>query len=397
MTKRGKVGHRQRLRERFLAGEETSRTEEALLELLLTYVIPQKDVQPLARRLIVEFGSLSAVLAAPSEVLCRVDGIKSNTAALLKLVDWIRVHHPVKETGQSGSAKPSSRKRASLGTPGSQATLFDVPLLDTSPPIVPAKKVTHLKKTAPRRGTEMFTNAVLKEAISLLPELPETESLEEIRKHLRARLHYSAEQTRQRYASYITRRMFPEGYADQPLRRFAKAFRGTQALRDVCFYRFLKAEPLELQVVEEVLLPNLGNGRLSRERIRNYLTRRFPSARSIKGCAQAIVDALAAGGIAKVERTRTIFSSRDIPLPAFAFILHSEYPEPGMYDISKVETNRIIQGMLWDTSRILPSLYELRNRGIISKVSEIDNVRQFTTKWPLERVVEHLVDGGNIR
>ena len=346
-----------------MAGEETSRTEEALLELLLTYVIPQKDVQPLARRLIVKFGSLSAVLAAPSEVLCRVNGIKSNTAALLKLVDWIRVHHPV---------------------------------LATSSPIVPAKKVTHPRKT-PRRGTEMFTNAVLKEAISLLPELPETESLEEIRKHLRARLHYSAEQTRQRYASYITRRMFPEGYADQPLRRFAKAFRGTQALRDVCFYRFLKAEPLELQVVEEVLLPNLGNGRLSRERIRNYLTRRFPSARSIKGCAQAIVDALAAGGIAKVERTRIIFSSRDIPLPAFAFILHSEYPEPGMYDISKLETNRIIQGMLWDTSQILPSLYELRNQGIISKVSEIDNVRQFTLRWPLERVVEHLVDGGNIR
>ena len=395
MTKRGKAGHRQRLRERFLAGEETSCTEEALLELLLTYVIPQKNVQPLARRLIVEFGSLSAVLASPPEVLCRVNGIKSNTAALLKLVDWIRVHHPVEETGQSSSAKPSSLKRASLGTPGSQATLFEVPLLDTSPPRAPAKKVTHLKKT-PRRGTEMFTNAVLKEAISLLPELPETESLEEIRKHLRAGLHYSAEQTRQRYASYITRRMFPEGYADQPLRKFAKAFRGTQALRDVCFYRFLKAEPLELQVVEEVLLPNLGNGRLSRERIRNYLTRRFPSARSIKGCAQAIVDALAAGGIAKVERTRIIFGSRDILLPAFAFILHSEYPEPGMYDISKLETNRIIQGMLWDTSRILPSLYELRNRGIISKVSEIDNVRQFTLRWPLERVVKHLVAGGNI-
>jgi DNA repair protein RadC len=45
-------GHRQRLKERFLAGEPSSQSDEALLELLLTYAIPQKDVQPLARHLI---------------------------------------------------------------------------------------------------------------------------------------------------------------------------------------------------------------------------------------------------------------------------------------------------------------------------------------------------------
>ena len=44
-------GHRQRLRDRFVKGEGESRSEEALLELLLTYAIPQKDVQPLAKRL----------------------------------------------------------------------------------------------------------------------------------------------------------------------------------------------------------------------------------------------------------------------------------------------------------------------------------------------------------
>ena len=53
-------GHRQRLRERFINGEAGSRSDEALLELLLTYAIPQKDVQPLAKQLISEYGSLSS-------------------------------------------------------------------------------------------------------------------------------------------------------------------------------------------------------------------------------------------------------------------------------------------------------------------------------------------------
>jgi len=36
----------------------------------------------------------------------------------------------------------------------------------------------------------------------------------------------------------------------------------------------------------------------------------------------------------------------------------------------------------------------LRNQRLISKVSEIDNIRQFTTKYTLAGVVEHIVSGG---
>lgn len=397
MTKRGKAGHRQRLRERFLAGEEISRTEEALLELLLTYAIPQKDVQPLAHKLIEEFGSLSAVLAAPYEALCRLDGIKSNTAALIKLVDWIQAHHPVEGTGQSSSAKSSSRKRASLGTPGSQAMLFDVPLLDTPRQQHPAKRIRRPKKLAPQRGATIFGKAVLKEAIQILPNLPDTESLDEIRSFLRANLHFNAEQTRHRYANYIIRRMFPNGFADKPLRFFAKTFPNTQALRDICFYRFLKSEPLQLDLIEHLILPNIGSGYITREQIRKYLSEKFPTSRSIVDCGKAVVDALTAAGIVKANRKQISFAYRDVPFSSFAFVLHSEFPEPGMYDFRKIEENRAIRAMLWSPEQIIPSLYELRNRGIISKVSEIDNIRQFTTKWQLERVVEHLVDGGDIR
>ena len=382
MGNQEKSGHRQRLRERFISGEERAYNDEALLELLLSYAIPQKDVQGLARQLLAAFGDLGGVLAADLETLCRFEGIKSNSAVLLKLTHWIRSHYQPPDAQQPPTLQPEDK----------QARLFVAPEQKPAPTAVkPQAKIP--KPVAPRRGTEMFANAVLKESIELLPTLPDTDSLEEIREYLRGRLHFNAEQTRQRYANYIIRRMFPDGHADRSLRTFAKSFRDSQNLRDVAFYRFLKAEPLVVQVVEELLLPSLGNGRLNRDKIKSYLSARFPSSRSVKDCAQAVVDALGAGGVARVDRVKIIFGYRDILLAAFAFVLHSEFPEPGMHDIGKLENNRAICAMLWNPERILPSLYELRNRGLISKVSEIDTLRQFTTKYFLEEIVERLTAG----
>lgn len=374
-----KIGHRERLRQRFLRGDESAKTEESILELLLTYSIPQKDVRLLARTLLKEFGNLSAVLEADHDKLCQLDGIKTYSAALIKLVAWVRSHYPTKEKQRSPTPVPEAE----------QKPLFELPAIKRKE-ISKFPKVERYK-VVPRRGTEMFSNAVLKEAIQVLPRLPDTESIDEIRSFLRTNLHFSAEQTRQRYASYITRRMFPKGYADKPLLLFAKAFSETQNLREVCFYRFLKAEPLEIEIVEQLMLPSLGNGRLNRERIRSYLSAKYPNARSVVDCGKAVVDALTASGVAKADRVRITFAYRDILVPAFAFILQSEFPDPGMYDIRKVEENRPIRGMLWNPERLMPSLYELRNLGLISKVSEIDNVRQFTTKYKLGDVVDRLI------
>ena len=379
MADQDKSGHRQRLRERFVSGEERAYTDEALLELLLSYAIPQKDVQALAQKLVTSFGDLRGVLAADLEMLCQFEGIKSNSAVLLKLTDWIRSHYQPIGDKQPSTLQPEAKQTTLFGD-----LKFKRGLAAEKPQTKPRRPMP------PRRGTEMFANAVLKESIELLPTLPDTDSLIEIREYLRGRLHFNAEQTRQRYANYIIRRMFPDGHADRGLRTFAQSFRDSQNLRDVAFYRFLKAEPLLIQVVEELLLPSLGNGRVNRDKIKSYLTVRFPSSRSVKDCAQALVDALGAGGVARVDRVKIIFGYRDILLPAFAFVLHSEFPEPGMHDIGKLENNRAICAMLWNPDRILPSLYELRNRGLISKVSEIDNLRQFTTKYFLEEIVERL-------
>ena len=61
-----------------------------------------------------------------------------------------------------------------------------------------------------------------------------------------------------------------------------------------------------------------------------------------------------------------------------------------MYDVGKVETGPSFQTLLWRPDALVRGLYELRNRGLIAKVSEIDSVRQFTTIHNLEGLVQRM-------
>ncbi len=79
-------GHRERLRERFVKGGESSMADYELLELLLFLAIPRKDVKPLAKDLIATFGSFSDVFNAPIQALTKVKGISETTAIMLKVV-----------------------------------------------------------------------------------------------------------------------------------------------------------------------------------------------------------------------------------------------------------------------------------------------------------------------
>lgn len=79
-------GHRQRLKERFALEGLDNFNELQVLELLLFYVIPRQDTNPIAHRLLDRFGSLSQVLEAPAGELERVPGIGQNAAAFLHLI-----------------------------------------------------------------------------------------------------------------------------------------------------------------------------------------------------------------------------------------------------------------------------------------------------------------------
>lgn len=78
-------GHRQRLRERYLVSGLATFADHEILELILTYAIPQKDVNPLAHELLTHFGSLEKVFSAEPSELAQVKGIGNATAILLNM------------------------------------------------------------------------------------------------------------------------------------------------------------------------------------------------------------------------------------------------------------------------------------------------------------------------
>lgn len=79
-------GHRQRLKERFLREGLDHFSDIQVLELLLFYCIPRQDTNPIAHALLDHFGSLSQVLEAPVEELCKIPGIGQSAAVLLSMV-----------------------------------------------------------------------------------------------------------------------------------------------------------------------------------------------------------------------------------------------------------------------------------------------------------------------
>ena len=82
-------GHRERLRQRFLAGGHAAMPEYELLELVLFNAIPRIDVKPLAKALLAAFGDLNGVIAAPEPRLMQVPGVTPRVHLQLKLIEAV--------------------------------------------------------------------------------------------------------------------------------------------------------------------------------------------------------------------------------------------------------------------------------------------------------------------
>ena len=81
------LGHRERLRERFLGGGADAMPDYELMELMLFAAVPRRDVKPLAKALIGRFGSFAEVIAAPRDRILEVEGASVSVAIQLKVVE----------------------------------------------------------------------------------------------------------------------------------------------------------------------------------------------------------------------------------------------------------------------------------------------------------------------
>lgn len=80
------AGHRQRLREKFMAAGLEGFQDYEIVEFLLSLSTPRRDCKPMAKMAMKKFKSLQGVLDAPLEQLCEISGIGENNALVLKLV-----------------------------------------------------------------------------------------------------------------------------------------------------------------------------------------------------------------------------------------------------------------------------------------------------------------------
>lgn len=74
------------MRERFKRAGAEALADYELLELLLFYAIPRRDVKAQAKALLRRFGSLAGVLRAREEELQEVEGVGPSASLLLRLV-----------------------------------------------------------------------------------------------------------------------------------------------------------------------------------------------------------------------------------------------------------------------------------------------------------------------
>jgi len=367
-----RTGHRARLRQRFLA-DPAMLSEAETLELLLTYAIPRRDVAPLAQALVDRFGSTDHVLTAPYDELVAVPGIGEQAATLIKVVAQLASQardqaEPVPEAAQ-------------------QPALFEVepvlgPLFDSKP-----------QPAQPQMRT--FANDEIANSLTFIPQAAQFQTFEVFKAYLKERLPYNSESTRERRANYILARFFPEERLDVPLTFYVAHCASQQDLKPALFYHVLKAEPLAAKVAEEFVWPALPIGRVDREDLREFILRYLPDigTSSQKNVLRSLFTTYDLLSVGVQEDTTLRFQVHTGTLKGFLYVLTAEFPKPGIYTFEALEGGPMRLWLLWDREWMRQQLYNLRDLGVISKVSEIDTVRQFTLPHDqmtaLRRYFEH--------
>jgi len=248
------------------------------------------------------------------------------------------------------------------------------------------------KPRFPEAALRIYDKDLADHALSQIPASIKFKTIGDFRDYLTEKLRFNSQATRRRAAGYLIGRYFPGETLHKDLIEFAAKTAGKPALSDALFYLTCRMEPIVASVAEEVVFPSLPQGGVARSRVLEFVQAKFPGSKSVSDMSQAIIRTYERFGIGAATRTRLNVSLREGSLDAFGYVLHLEFPEPGMYSFERLFNGPMHKWLLWDQQWMVHQLYVLREAGILSKVSEIDRMSQFTTKYTLDDAVRHLVN-----
>lgn len=110
MAEVGQKDHRKRLREAYLANPDAEMTDRAMLEMLLTYAIPRKDVKPYVYELLNEYKTLDNIFNADIDELTNVKGLGESSAIMFHLVG--KIAKAIEKKSQADEIRLNSSSKA---------------------------------------------------------------------------------------------------------------------------------------------------------------------------------------------------------------------------------------------------------------------------------------------
>lgn len=363
-------GHRERLRRRFFGdGDQLSGAEQ--LELLLTYAIPRQDVEPLAQTLLAHFGSLEKLFQATSDELICVNGVGEATAVLILLVT--RLHNSAEDLLPNDAV--SMPRQHSLFADDVRPELSFTP--DVTDPA--------------RSDMRTFTNDLASAALEYLPQIINFQQIDDFQRYLSEALPYNSVSSRKRYARNLLSRYYVENRIDTHLTRLFSWQPDVATRQAALFYETIRAEPTVQFMADEIVWPALPVGYVTRQQLRQQILSLFPavSAATIKRMVYSLLNVYAVFGVGQLDEEMLHIHIHEGTLPAFLYVLTAEFSQPGIYSFEALEQGPMRRWLLWDREWLRRQLYNLRDFGIISKISEIDAMRQFTLAFDQRTALRH--------
>lgn len=135
--------HRQRVFDRLENDGLDSFYDHEIIELILFYTVPRRDTNPIAHRLINEFGSLTGVMDADAKSLEKVQGVSHKSAVLLSMIPSLMRRYSIGRANNKAALdtfEKASQYAKDLMT-GENREVFYILCLDSKSRLLKAEKL----------------------------------------------------------------------------------------------------------------------------------------------------------------------------------------------------------------------------------------------------------------